>query len=185
MAEAASDNVFQFRIFCSSEGTNVTQWGEGVPTTCPNNPAHTLDASTACILSTRAKESIARYVPRSPTSTDYQTANTTVRIAGETAWRLGDRAPTFLNVCVVLASNVWYIPNPSATLTVRCYEPIRGVVLGTVTSGTIASKDPQTVSVPLTDTQFQLDSDALYSIEVHFFRASGSGQFTMQYMVLM
>lgn len=178
MSASVPDDVQLFRAFCTTEGAFVTQWAEYAPTSCPNSASHTLDTSTMVILRSRPKDMIARNVPRSPTSSDVRTNSTTVRIPGSFAWRLGDRAPTRLVVRVTLATAV-------SALTVRCYESVRGVMLGSVTTSTITVTNPPSIVVPLTGTQFALGDDTVYPIEVQFFRASGNGEFTMQDMMLM
>lgn len=41
--------VNRYRIFCITENTYVYTWGTSEPTTCPNNPAHTIDSSISIV----------------------------------------------------------------------------------------------------------------------------------------
>jgi hypothetical protein len=45
-----SKAVNKFRIFCSTEAAYVYTWDDSVPTTCPHNNTHTIDADTIAII---------------------------------------------------------------------------------------------------------------------------------------
>lgn len=43
-------SILYYRVYCTTESTNVFTWSEQVPTTCPNNNAHTIDESSITII---------------------------------------------------------------------------------------------------------------------------------------
>ena len=174
---AAPDTVQLYRMRCTTENAYVTVWGETPPTTCPNNTAHVLDQSSIAAIQTVPKERIGVNVTKSSTSRDLLLNSSSVRISGTCSWRLGDQAPDRLSVRLTLSDY-------PATATIRCYEPLRGVVLGQLTTDWITVASPPTFTVPLTQTQFKMNDDSVYPIEVHMFRASGYGVFTVQDIML-
>jgi len=44
--------VYKYRIWCVTENAYVYSWGTVEPTTCPNNPAHTIDTNSITIVET-------------------------------------------------------------------------------------------------------------------------------------
>ena len=42
--------IYKYRIYCETEQTYVYTWAETEPTTCPNNPAHTINTDTIVIV---------------------------------------------------------------------------------------------------------------------------------------
>jgi Domain of unknown function (DUF4376) len=99
-------------------------------------------------------------------------ASTVVRVAGTNLYRLGDRPPA--EVVVMLSANT-----AGNVVLVRVFEPIRNVFISaspTVTVGTT----PVPLSVPLTGTQYTMDSNTYYTIQIQFSRTSGTGTVTMQ-----
>lgn len=49
--------VNQYQLWCVSEAAYVTKWDTVPPTTCPNDPAHTIDPSSVVIISSISDES--------------------------------------------------------------------------------------------------------------------------------
>jgi hypothetical protein len=43
-------SIFYYRVYCTTESTNVFKWSDTTPTTCPNNNSHTIDESSITII---------------------------------------------------------------------------------------------------------------------------------------
>jgi hypothetical protein len=46
--------IYNYRIYCITEGKNVYEWNTAAPTTCPNNTAHTINPNSISIVDERA-----------------------------------------------------------------------------------------------------------------------------------
>lgn len=53
MADPAA-TIYNYRIYCITEGQNVYEWNTVAPTTCPNNTAHTINPNSISIIDQRA-----------------------------------------------------------------------------------------------------------------------------------
>lgn len=47
-----SNTVNQYRLFCTSEGTNVYTWNTSTPTNCPNNNTHQINTNSITVVDT-------------------------------------------------------------------------------------------------------------------------------------
>lgn len=53
-----STTVYQYIVYCITEGQYVTYWGTSPPTTCPNNNTHTIDPNSISIQQTISEDTI-------------------------------------------------------------------------------------------------------------------------------
>lgn len=47
---ATTPPVYQYRIYCKTEGQNVFQWGQGEPTKCPNDTSHDINIHSISVV---------------------------------------------------------------------------------------------------------------------------------------
>lgn len=50
MSSGSSTAVYEYRIYCQTEGTYVSTWSTTEPTSCPNNNTHTIDQDQTSII---------------------------------------------------------------------------------------------------------------------------------------
>lgn len=51
-------DVSRYRIFCNTESNNIYAWGTSAPTTCPNNPAHSINSNLTTVVDSVSKNNV-------------------------------------------------------------------------------------------------------------------------------
>ena len=54
----AAKQINHYRVFCATENTYQYVWKDSLPTTCPNNNSHTIDADTISIMDTVSQAAV-------------------------------------------------------------------------------------------------------------------------------
>lgn len=66
--------LYKYRIYCTTEGKYEYQWSESVPTTCPTNTAHTIDATKITIVDSLDPNEVKIQEEATPTGGHFQIA---------------------------------------------------------------------------------------------------------------
>src|SRR3990170_8539435 len=78
---AGDQTIYQYKIYCITEGKNVITWAETTPTTCPNNTAHTINPSSISIIDERGPDSLKIKEESIPTGGHFRAEALTMNIA--------------------------------------------------------------------------------------------------------
>lgn len=73
--------LYKYRIYCITEATNVYQWAETPPTTCPNNTAHTINPESISVIAVRAPDAVKIKQENTPTGGNFMAESVTITIA--------------------------------------------------------------------------------------------------------
>lgn len=127
-----SKSVLKYRVYCQTEEEYTYTWGEGLPTTCPNNNAHTIDDSTITILDTINTNSVIIQQESTPTGGNYRAESKMIEIdANETK----------------TVDTQWPYPLSVLTLTLYAKEANDGDIVNTfVAPGTVVGVVTQNAS---------------------------------------
>lgn len=81
VADAVDATIYKYKMYCQTEAKNVYTWSETVPTTCPNDTAHTINASSVSVVDERGPDSVTIKEETIATGGHYKAETQTINIA--------------------------------------------------------------------------------------------------------